>query len=106
MTAGSKRMVILHATHRGYMGHAGMSPRLNFGRGWGKPKRVPINPKTTLPHGEKKWQKGLQKVEKSSPHKKNVTKRPPHREKKLAERPLNDEKGPPKGEKHSKRAFE
>ena len=46
MTAGSKRMVILHATQ----GHAGMSPRQNFGRGWGKPKRVPIKSKTTLPH--------------------------------------------------------
>ena len=34
--------------------HAGMSPRRNFGRGWGKPKRVPIKPKTTLPQGKKK----------------------------------------------------
>ena len=66
----------------GVKGHAGMSPRQNFGRGWGKLKRVPIKPKTTLPHGEKKYQKGLQKVEKSSRHKKNVGKRPPHREKK------------------------
>ena len=38
----------------GVKGHAGMSPRRNFGRGWGKPKRVPIKSKTTLPHGEKK----------------------------------------------------
>ena len=54
MTAGSKRMVILHATLIRVKGHAGMSPRRNFGRGWGKLKRVPIKPKTTLPHGEKK----------------------------------------------------
>ena len=60
----------------GVKGHAGMSPRQNFGRGWGKLKRVPIKPKTTLPHREK-----------------------------VAERPLNGEKGPPKGEKRSKRAF-
>ena len=38
----------------GVKGHAGMSPRQNFGRGWGKPKRVPIKPKRTHPHGEKK----------------------------------------------------
>ena len=36
----------------GVKGHAGMSPRRNFGRGWGKLKRVPTKPK--LPHGAKK----------------------------------------------------
>ena len=50
----------------GVKGHAGMSPRRNFGRGWGKLKRVPIKPKTTLPHGEKKVaerpSKGRQKL--------------------------------------------
>ena len=54
MTAGSKRMVIYCMLLIGVKGHAVMSPRRNFGRGWGKPKRVPIKPKTTLPHGEKK----------------------------------------------------
>ena len=51
----------------GVKGHAGMSPSQNFGKGGGKLKRVPIKTKTTPPHGEKKYQKGLQKVEKSPP---------------------------------------
>ena len=63
----------------GVKGHAGMSPRRNFGRGWGKLK--------------------------SSPYKKNVGKKASTLRKKVAERPLNGEKGPPKGEKRSKRAF-
>ena len=68
----------------GVKGHAGMSPRRNFGRGGGKPKRVPIKPKTTLPHGEKKVAERPSKGGKKPPppHKKNVAERPPHREKK------------------------
>ena len=67
----------------GVKGHAGMSPRRNFGRGGGggKPKRVSIKPKTTLPHGEKSSRKAFKRWKKAAPHKKNGAKRPPHREK-------------------------
>ena len=41
MTAGPKTREWLYCMLLiGVKGHAGMSPRQNFGRGWGKPKRV------------------------------------------------------------------
>ena len=54
----------------GVKGHAGMSPRQNFGRWWGKPKRVPIKPKTTLPHGEKSSRKAFKRWKKALPTRK------------------------------------
>ena len=58
MTAGRKRVVILHVT-QGVKGHAGMSPRRNFGRGESQ-NRVPI--KTKPPPWRKKVAEGLQMV--------------------------------------------
>ena len=52
MTAGRRKWLYCMLLI-GVKGHAGMSPRQNFSRG-SKPKRVLINPKTTLPYGEKK----------------------------------------------------
>ena len=40
MTAGSKRTLYCMLLI-GVKGHAGMSPRRNFGRGWGKLKGAP-----------------------------------------------------------------
>ena len=54
---------------------------LENGRGWGKPKRVPIKTKTTLPHGEKSSRKAFKRWKKPFPQEKR-RKRPPHREKK------------------------
>ena len=90
----------------GVKGHAGMSPRRNFGRGWGKlakkgPHKTKDNTATWRKKVAERPSKGRKKL---SPQEKR-RKKPPHREKKVAERPLNGEKGPPKGEKRSKRAF-
>ena len=58
----------------GVKGHAGMSPRQNFDRGWGKPKRVSIKPKTTLPHGEKSSRKAFKRWKKALPTRKTEQK--------------------------------
>ena len=54
---------------------------------------------------EKKSSRKAFKGWKKGPQQRNVAKRPLYREKKVAEMPLNGEKGSPKGEKRSKRAF-
>ena len=76
----------------GVKGHAGMSPHRNFGRGWGKLRRGPIKPKTTLPHGEKKVAERPSKGRKKLSPQEKRRKKGLHIEKKVAERPLNGEK--------------
>ena len=84
----------------GVKGHAGMSPRQNFVRGGGQAKKLKQHP-----HMEKKSsRKAFKRWEKAPPQKKRSEKASTMR-KNVAERPLNGEKGPPKGEKRSKMAF-
>ena len=59
----------------GVKGHAGMRPRRNFGRGWGKLKRVPHKTKNNTPTWRKKVAERPSKGRKNSPHKKNVGKK-------------------------------
>ena len=69
----------------GVKGHAGMSPRRNFGRG-GKSKNGPYKNKNNTPHGEKNSRKTF-KWWKNSPHKeKNVVKGPSNSKKKQSSR--------------------
>ena len=67
----------------GVKGHAGKSPRQNFGRGGGQAKKGPHKTKNNTPTWRKKVAERPSKGgKKPPPHKKNVAKRPPHREKK------------------------